>query len=229
MLHENESEAAMKSDLGISPQIEAYVSRFGTREHPALKRCREETQANNPRAQMQIGEDQGAFMALMAKLIGAKRYLEIGTFTGYSALAVALALPADGQAVCLDISKEYTDLARGYWKEADMESKIDLRIGPALDAMDKMIAAGEAPFDFVFIDADKPNYDGYYERALKLTRKGGLIAVDNMLWSGAVADPSNKEESTIAIRALNQKIHADDRVDMALTTIADGIMLACKK
>jgi caffeoyl-CoA O-methyltransferase len=219
----------MKSDLGISHEIEDYVSRFGTREHPALKRCREETQANNANAMMQIGEDQGAFMALMAKLIGAKRYLEVGTFTGYSALAVALALPPDGQVVCLDISKEYTDQARGYWKEAGMESKIDLRLGPALDSMDKILAAKDAPFDFVFIDADKPNYDGYYERALKLVRKGGLIAVDNMLWSGAVVDPSNNETSTRAIRALNEKIHADPRVDMTLVTIADGIVLACKR
>jgi caffeoyl-CoA O-methyltransferase len=219
----------MKSDLGISHEIEGYVSRFGVREHPALKRCREETQAHHSRAMMQIGEDQGAFMALLGKLIGAKRYLEVGTFTGYSALAVALALPSDGRVVCLDISKEYTDQARGYWKEAGVESKIDLRIGPALDAMDKIIAAKDAPFDFVFIDADKPNYDAYYERALKLVRGGGLIAVDNMLWSGAVADPSNNEASTIAIRALNEKIHADARVDMALATIADGIMLACKR
>ncbi|HUB84433.1 MAG TPA: class I SAM-dependent methyltransferase [Rhizomicrobium sp.] len=219
----------MKSDLGISHEIEDYVSRFGVREHPALKRCREETHANLPQAQMQIGEDQGAFMALLVKLIGAKRYLEVGTFTGYSALAVALALPADGKAVCLDISKEYTDLARGYWKEAGVDSKIDLRLGPALDSIDTIIAANDAPFDFVFIDADKPNYDGYYERALKLVRKGGLIAVDNMLWSGAVADPSNKEASTRVIGALNEKIHADPRVDMALATIADGIMLACKR
>ena len=219
----------MKSDLGISPQIEDYVSRFGTREHPALNRCREETQRSHPRAGMQIGEDQGAFMALMVKLIGARRYLEVGTFTGYSALAVALALPADGKAVCLDISREFTDQARGYWKEAGVDSKIDLRIGPALDAMDRMIAAGEGPFDFVFIDADKPNYDGYYERALKLTRSGGLIALDNMLWSGAVADSSNNEESTRVIRALNQKVQADTRVDMALLTIADGIMMACKR
>jgi caffeoyl-CoA O-methyltransferase len=178
---------------------------------------------------MQIGEDQGAFMALMAKLIGAKRYLEVGTFTGYSALAVALALPPDGQLVCLDISKEYTDQARGYWKEAGMDSKIDLRLGPALDSIDKILAAKDAPFDFVFIDADKPNYDGYYERALKLVRKGGLIAVDNMLWSGAVVDPSNNETRTRAIRALNEKIHADPRVDMTLVTIADGIVLAVKR
>ena len=219
----------MKSDLGISPQIEEYVSRLGTREHPALKRCREETQASHPGRYMQIGEDQGAFMALMARLIGAKRYLEVGTFTGYSALAVALALPADGKVVCLDISKEYTDQARGYWKEAGVEAKIDLHIGPALDSIDKIVAAGDAPFDFVFIDADKANYDAYYERALKITRKGGLIALDNMLWSGAVADPSNNEDSTRAIRALNEKIHADARVDMALATIADGIMLACKR
>jgi predicted O-methyltransferase YrrM len=219
----------MKSDLGISPQIEDYVSRFGTREHPVLKRCREETQANHPRAGMQIGEDQGAFMGLIAQLIGAKRYLEIGTFTGYSALAVALALPPDGKVVCLDISKDYTDLARVYWKDAGVDSKIDLQIGPALDAMDRMIAAKESLFDFIFIDADKPNYDFYYERALKLVRTGGLIAMDNMLWSGAVVDPANNEVSTLAVRALNAKVHGDARVDISLLTVADGIMLARKR
>jgi caffeoyl-CoA O-methyltransferase len=219
----------MKSDLGISPAIEDYVSRFGVREHPVLKRCREETQAHHPRAGMQIGEDQGAFMALTAQLIGAKRYLEVGTFTGYSALAVTLALPPDGKSVCLDISKEFTDLARVYWKDAGVESKIDLRIGPALESMDKIIAAKDAPFDFIFIDADKPNYDGYYERALKLVRQGGLIALDNMLWSGAVVDPTDNDPSTIAIRELNAKVHADPRVDIVLLTVADGIMLARKR
>jgi predicted O-methyltransferase YrrM len=188
----------MKSDLGISPQIEDYVSRFGTREHPVLKRCREETQANHP-------------------------------FTGYSALAVALALPPDGKVVCLDISKDYTDLARVYWKDAGVDSKIDLQIGPALDAMDRMIAAKESLFDFIFIDADKPNYDFYYERALKLVRTGGLIAMDNMLWSGAVVDPANNEVSTLAVRALNAKVHGDARVDISLLTVADGIMLARKR
>jgi caffeoyl-CoA O-methyltransferase len=182
-----------------------------------------------PMAMMQIGADQGAFMALVAKLIGATRYLEIGTFTGYSALSVAQALPANGKVVCLDVSKEFTDRARKYWKEAGMESKVDLRLGPGVDEMDRMIAAKEASFDFVFIDADKPNYDAYYERALKLVRQGGLIALDNMLWSGAVADPANNDANTVAIRALNKKIHADGRVDVALTTIGDGVMLARKR
>jgi len=162
-------------------------------------------------------------------LIGAKRYLEIGTFTGYSALSVALALPADGKVVCCDVSKEFTDKARAYWKEAGVESKIDLRLGPALETLDAMIAAKGAPFDYAFIDADKSNYDGYYERALKLLRPGGLIALDNMLWSGAVADPANTDKDTVALRALNAKIHADARVDMALAAIGDGVMLARKK
>jgi caffeoyl-CoA O-methyltransferase len=211
-----------------SDQLEDYVDANGTRETAAQIRCREET-AQMPMAMMQIGADQGAFMALTAKLIGATRYLEIGTFTGYSALSVALALPADGKVVCLDVSEEFTSRARKYWKEAGVESKIDLRLGPGVDEMDRMIAAKEGPFDFVFIDADKPNYDAYYERALKLVRQGGLIALDNMLWSGAVADPSNKDTNTVAIRALNKKIHADDRVDVALTTIGDGVMMARKK
>lgn len=211
-----------------SDQLEAYVDANGTREIAAQIRCREET-AQMPMAMMQIGADQGAFMALTAKLIGATRYLEIGTFTGYSALSVALALPANGKVVCLDVSEEFTSRARKYWKEAGVESKIDLRLGPGVDEMDRMIAAREAPFDFVFIDADKPNYDAYYERALKLVRQGGLIALDNMLWSGAVVDPANTDANTVAIRALNKKIHADDRVDVALATIGDGVMLARKK
>ncbi len=219
----------MKSALSIPSEIESYVRTFGVREHPALKRCREETQAHNPAARMQIGEDQGAFMGLLAKLIGAVRYLEVGVFTGYSSLAVALALPHGGKVVALDVSREFTDTARGYWEEAGMSHKIDLRLGPAIDSLDKMIAGGEGPFDMVFIDADKPNYDGYYERALKLVRTGGLIALDNMLWSGKVADPSDQSEDTVAIRALNKKIHGDDRVDIALVTVADGIMLARKR
>ncbi|HVZ69787.1 MAG TPA: class I SAM-dependent methyltransferase [Rhizomicrobium sp.] len=219
----------MKSALSIPSEIESYVRTFGVREHPALKRCREETQAHNPAARMQIGEDQGAFMGLLAKLIGAVRYLEVGVFTGYSSLAVALALPHGGKVVALDVSREFTDTARGYWEEAGMSHKIDLRLGPAVDSLDKMIAGGEGPFDMVFIDADKPNYDGYYERALKLVRTGGLIALDNMLWSGKVADPSDQSEDTVAIRALNKKIHGDDRVDIALVTVADGIMLARKR
>jgi predicted O-methyltransferase YrrM len=218
----------MSRMMPLTPALMDYVTQFGAREVPAQIHCREET-AKMPNAMMQIGPDQGAFMALMAKLIGATRYLEIGTFTGYSALSVALALPANGKVVCCDVSKEFTDRARGYWKEAGVEGKIDLRIGPAVDTLDAMIAAKDAPFDFAFIDADKSNYDGYYERALKLLRPGGLIALDNMLWSGAVADSSKNDKDTVALRALNTKIHADSRVDMALATVGDGVMMARKR
>jgi caffeoyl-CoA O-methyltransferase len=214
--------------MRVTEELMAYVERVGARETPAQIHCREETR-KMPMAMMQIGPDQGAFMALIGRLIGARRYLEIGTFTGYSALSVALALPGDGKAVCCDVSKEFTDMARVYWKEAGVESKIDLRLGPALETLDAMIAAKDAPFDYAFIDADKSNYDGYYERVLQLLRPGGLIALDNMLWSGAVADPANNDKDTVALRALNTKIHADARVDMALAAIGDGVMLARKR
>jgi predicted O-methyltransferase YrrM len=205
-----------------------YLDRVGTREHPALRHCREDT-APLSNAEMQIGPDQGALMALLVQLMSVKRCLEIGTFTGYSALAVALVLPEDGELVCLDVNQEYTDKARRYWQEAGVAHKIDLRLGPALDSLDRMLSEGEPPFDFCFIDADKPNYDNYYERALELMRDGGLIAIDNMLWSGDVADPAKNDERTNAIRALNQKIHDDARVDMVLVNIGDGVMLARKR
>ena len=205
-----------------------YLSEKGAREAPAQIRCREET-AKMPMAMMQIAPEQGAFLQVLVKLTGAKKYVEIGTFTGYSALSVALAMPADGKVIALDVSKEFTDKARGYWKEAGVEGKIDLRLGSGLEALDMMIATREGPFDLAFIDADKPNYDGYYERVLKLLRPGGLIALDNMLWSGAVADPAVTDDNTAALRALNAKIHADPRVDMALATIGDGVMLAVKR
>jgi predicted O-methyltransferase YrrM len=214
--------------MQITPELMTYMSQIGVREHPALTHCRNET-AKLSNGGMQIGPDQGAFMALLTKLIGAKRYLEIGTFTGYSALAVALALPADGQIVACDVSKEFTDRARAFWKEADVTNKIDLRVGPALETLDAMLAANESPFDFAFIDADKSNYDGYYERALKLVRTGGLIALDNMLWSGKVADTKVRDADTTALRALNAKVYADDRVDMVLAPIGDGVMLARKR
>jgi len=203
-----------------------YLSRVGAREHPAQTRCREETQQMGRISGMQIAPEQGAFLALMVKLIGAMRCLEIGTFTGYSALSVALALPPAGRVVALDISREFTDKARVYWREAGVDGKIDLRLGPGLDSLDWMIDANEGPFDFAFIDADKGAYDNYYERALRLVRPGGLIAFDNMLWSGAVADPTVMDADTSALRALNAKIHDDARVDMALATIGDGVMMA---
>ena len=218
----------MGRTVTVTEALENYLLRHGAREHPAQSHCRAET-ARLPMAVMQISPEQGAFMAMMTRLLGVRRYLEIGTFTGYSALSVALALPADGHAVCLDVSAEYTDHARRFWKEADVESKIDLRLGPALDSLDAMIQARESPFDLAFIDADKTNYDGYYERCLKLVRAGGLIMLDNMLWSGAVADPAINDASTEAIRALNAKIHADPRVEMALVSVGDGVMMARKK
>ncbi|MGZ5923699.1 MAG: O-methyltransferase [Rhizomicrobium sp.] len=205
-----------------------YLSRVGARETPAQIHCREETQ-KMPMALMQIAPEQGALLAMLAKLTNAKRYVEIGTFTGYSALSVALAMPDDGKVVALDVSKEFTDHARGFWKEAGVADKIDLRLGPGLEALDRMISAGEGPFDLAFIDADKPNYDGYYERVLKLLRVGGLIVLDNMLWGGTVADLKVTDAHTSALRALNAKIHADPRVDMALATVGDGIMLALKR
>ena len=209
-------------------QVMDYLTGAGARETPAQKRCREET-AKLPMAIMQIAPEQGAFLALLVKLNGAVRCLEIGTFTGYSALSVAQALPPNGHLIALDVSKEWTDKAREYWREGGVEKKIELRIGPALDTLDAMIANREGPFDFVFVDADKTGYDAYYERALKLLRSGGLIALDNMLFAGAVADPSNTDASPTALRALNAKIKADDRVDMALATVGDGVMLARKR
>lgn len=203
-----------------------YLSRIGAREHPAQARCREETAQMGRISGMQIAPEQGAFLAMLVRLIGARRCLEVGTFTGYSALSVALALPPVGRIVALDVSKEFTDKAQGYWREAGVEEKIDLRLGPGVLSLDRMVEAGEGHFDFVFIDADKTNYDNYYERALKLVRPGALIAFDNMLWGGAVADETAQDEDTVALRALNAKIHADERVDMALATIGDGVMLA---
>jgi len=205
-----------------------YLSRVGAREVAAQIHCREDKQ-KLPMGMMQIAPEQGAFLALLGRLTNARHYVEIGTFTGYSALSVALAMPADGRVVALDVSKEFTDRARGYWKEAGVDGKIDLRLGPGLDALDKMIQSGEGPFDLAFIDADKTNYDGYYERVLKLLRAGGLVALDNMLWSGTVADPKISDADTSALRALNAKIHADPRVDMALATVGDGVMLARKR
>jgi predicted O-methyltransferase YrrM len=218
----------MSRMIPVSEELNEYVQRVGAREHPALRRCREET-AVMPNANMQIAPEQGAFLALLVRIIGARQTLEIGTFTGYSALSVALALPEGGRVVALDVSREYTDRARAYWKEAGMERRIELRLGPARESLARMAESHEGPFDFAFIDADKSNYDTYYERALALLRPGGVVALDNMLWSGAVADPSITDPDTSALRALNAKIQADERVDMALATIADGVMLARKR
>jgi caffeoyl-CoA O-methyltransferase len=211
-----------------TPQVVEYLARIGGRETPVQTRLRQETEKRAD-GHMQVTAEQAASLQILVKLTGAIRCLEVGTFTGTSALAVALALPANGSVVALDISRDFTDIARPFWREAGVAEKIDLRIGPASHSLDDMIAAREGPFDFAFIDADKPGYDAYYERAMKLVRTGGLIVLDNMLLSGKVADPADMDVSAAALRALNEKIFADERVEMALTTIGDGMTLCIKR
>jgi caffeoyl-CoA O-methyltransferase len=208
----------------LPPKVGRYLQERGVREPQILRELRART-ATVPMSGMQIGADQGAFMAVLVKLMGAKRCLEIGTYTGYSALAVALALPADGTIVCCDVSEEWTAVGNPFWKKAGVEKKIDLRIAPALETLKKL----KGPFDFAFIDADKGNYLNYYERCLELLRPGGLIAVDNVLWSGEVANEKAKDELTIALRKFNDKVAKDERVDIVMLSIGDGVTLALKK
>jgi caffeoyl-CoA O-methyltransferase len=206
-----------------------YLLDKGVREPDVARRLREETQ-QLPNAAMQIGADQGQFMHLFIQAIGATKTLEVGVFTGYSALWVALGLPDDGRIVACDISEEYTSVGKRYWKEAGVDSKIDLRLGPALETLDGLLQGGEAgSFDFAFIDADKANYEQYYERALQLLRPLGLIAIDNTIWSGRVADESEQDADTVAIRNLNEKLSRDDRVTLSMLTVGDGLTLAMKK
>jgi len=208
----------------LPEKIARYIQAHGVREPGVLRELRAAT-ASVPNSGMQIGADQGQFMAILVKLAGAKRCLEIGTYTGYSALAVALALPKDGSIVCCDVSEEWTAVGKPFWKKAGVEKKIDLRIGPALQTLKKL----KGPFDFVFIDADKENYLNYYERCLELLRRGGLIVVDNVLWSGEVANEDAKDELTLALRKFNDRLHQDERVDLAVLSIGDGVTLALKK
>ncbi len=213
----------------IDPKVMDYIETHSLREAPLLAELRAET-AKLPEARMQVPPEQGQFLALLVQAIGARRCLEIGTFTGYSALAIAEALPADGHIVCCDVSEAWTDMARRYWQRAGVAAKIELRIAPALETLDRLLASGESGrFDFVFIDADKPNYLGYYERALQLLRRGGVIAFDNTLWSGAVADPADQEESTRALRTLNDTLHGDQRVAISLLPLGDGVTLVLKR
>src|SRR6476469_7372601 len=214
--------------LAVDDDLYRDLLDHSLREHPAQAALRAATAAH-PHAGMQISPEQGQFMALLVKLIGARRALEIGVFTGYSALTVALALPDDGRLLACDISDEYTRVGRPYWEQAGVARKIDLQLAPALATLDARLAAGEAgQYDFAFIDADKSGYDAYYERCLVLLRTGGLIAIDNVLWGGSVARPA-KDADTAALQALNAKIHADDRVDMAMLPIGDGVTLARKR
>jgi O-methyltransferase len=214
--------------LGLSRDLADYLRRVGVREHPVLAALRAETAAL-PLAVMQISPEQGQFMAMLIRLTGARRCLEVGTFTGYSATVCALALPEDGRLTALDVSEEWTAIARRYWQQAGVAHKIDLRLGPAADSLRSLLPAGEGSYDFLFIDADKPNYATYYELGLRLVRPGGLIAFDNVLWGGLVADPAVTDESTAALRALNLSLQADDRVDICMVPIGDGVTLARRR
>jgi predicted O-methyltransferase YrrM len=214
--------------LPIDERLMQYVLDHGAREHPAQVALREATRAH-PHAGMQIGADQGQLMALLVKLLGARRTIEVGVFTGYSALAVALALPADGRVLACDVSDEFTRIGKPFWSQAGVAHKIELVLGAALATLDARLADGEAGrYDFAFIDADKANYDAYYERCLQLVRSGGLIAFDNTLWGGAVAKPAS-DADTLALQALNDKLQRDERVDIALLTVGDGLTLARKR
>jgi len=220
----------MPKTLEYTDKVFDYLLANGVREHPMLKKCRQETAEMGGVSVMQIAPEQGAFMGMMAKAIGAKRYLEIGSFTGYSALAVTLALSADGHTDCLDISEEYIGKARGYWADAGFASKITAHIAPAQATLDKFLKEGRAgSYDLAFIDADKTGYDAYYERVLQLLRKGGVLLIDNVLWSGKVADQKQNDADTAALRSLNAKIHGDNRVDAGLLPIADGIYMCVKR
>ncbi len=214
--------------LPMSDALYGYVLDHSLREHPAQAALREATRLH-PRGGMQVSPELGQFLALLVKLVGARSAIEVGVFTGYSALSVALALPEDGRLLACDISDEYTRVGRPYWAQAGVSHKIDLRLAPALHTLDERLAAGGAgQYDFAFIDADKVNYDAYYERCLRLLRRGGLVAIDNTLWGGDVIGGA-QDADTVALRALNDKLHRDERVDLSLLPFSDGVTLARKR
>jgi predicted O-methyltransferase YrrM len=218
-----------RRSLQVDDALYEYLIEQSIREHPAQQALRAAT-AEHPHAVMQISPEQGQFMALLVKLVGARRAIEVGVFTGYSALTVALALPADGKLLACDISDEYTRVGRPYWEQAGVAHKIELRLAPARTTLEARIAAGEAGHhDFAFIDADKQGYDAYYECCLQLLRPGGLIAIDNTLWSGKVAHPAVDDADTAALQRLNAKLHGDQRIDLSLLPIGDGLTLARKR
>jgi caffeoyl-CoA O-methyltransferase len=215
--------------IQMTDRLYDYLLKVSLREPPLLAELRAET-AKLPMAGMQISPEQGQFMALLAELIGARRAIEVGTFTGYSSLCVAQALPSDGKLIACDISEEFTSVARRYWAKAGMTGRIELRLAPALDTLKSLLAGGGAgSFDFAFIDADKTQYDAYYEAILKLLRPGGLVTIDNVLWSGAVADGRKRDADTVALRALNEKLKTDKRISLSMLPIGDGLTLARKR
>lgn len=218
-----------RQSISLTDELYRYLLHASLRENDIQRRLREET-AKLPAASMQIAPEQGQLMSLLARLINARRAIEIGVFTGYSSLSLALAMPDDGRLIACDINPEWTQTARRYWQEAGVEQKIELRLAPALQTLDTLLADGQqGSFDLVFIDADKRNYRQYYERALELLRPGGLALLDNTLWSGKVADPSVQDEATIAIRELNTYLKNDDRIWLSLLPVGDGLSLAIKK
>ncbi len=215
--------------IPMSGQLHAYLTESGMREHPILAELRERT-SRHPQAGMLLAPEQGQLMGFLLQLLGAKRTLDVGTFTGYSSLVAALHLPADGQVIACDVNASDTDIAREFWAKADVADKVELRLAPAIETLDSLLNNGEAAsFDFAFIDADKGNYINYFQRCLELVRQGGVIAVDNTLWSGRVADPDNNQNSTQNIRAFNSYVHSEMRVEMVLLPIGDGLTLARKK
>jgi len=215
--------------LNLNDTVYDYLLEHSLRESPLLKQLREET-ATLEMARMQISPEQGQFLNLLIKLLGARQAIEVGVFTGYSALCIADALPADGRLVACDINREWTDVAQRYWRETGVNQKIELLLAPADKTLQKLIDHGNAnSFDFAFIDADKTHYLTYYEQCLKLIRKGGIIAIDNTLWSGHVADPEVNDDDTVAIRNVNDALHSDSRVDISLLPIGDGLTLALKR
>jgi caffeoyl-CoA O-methyltransferase len=218
-----------KRSISLTDSLYEYLLSVSLREPELLRQLRAETAAD-PNARMQVAPEQGQFMALVARLMGARRCIEVGVFTGYSSLAIALALPDDGRIVACDVSEEWTGIARRYWAAAGVAHKIDLRLAPALETLEGLLASGEAgTFDFAFLDADKENYLRYYELALQLVRPGGLIMADNTLWSGRVADPGNNEPATVALREFDERLHGDERIDLSLVPIGDGLTLARRR
>ncbi|MGH6931509.1 MAG: class I SAM-dependent methyltransferase [Dongiaceae bacterium] len=218
-----------KGCIEITEPLYDYVLRSSLREPPLLAELRGET-AKLPMHQMQIAPDQGQFMGLLIEMLGARQAIEVGTFTGYSSLVVALAMPADGKIIACDLSLEYTAIARRYWARAGVAHKIDLKLAPALETLAELISAGRSDsFDFAFIDADKNNYDSYYEAVLKLLRPGGMVAIDNVLWNGTVIETDKNDEDTVAIRKLNAKLKDDARVTLSMVPIGDGLTLARKR
>jgi predicted O-methyltransferase YrrM len=212
----------------LDERVQQYIVEATVDEHPLLARLRAET-APMPEAGMQIGADQGRFMQWLAQTIGARRYVEVGVFTGYSSLALALVLPPNGEILACDVSEAYTSMARRYWREAGVEDRIDLRLAPALQTLDDAIRKKPESYDLAFIDADKEQVDAYYERCLRLLRTGGIIMIDNVLWDGRVADPAENDDDTAALRAINAKAARDPRVDASLLSIGDGLLLARKR